>query len=153
LDKDEIYQVFRDPVELAKAAPTFNNIPILSKHEPITSDTHKSELVVGSTGTDAVFEYPYLKNSIVIWPKKNGIDAVESGNKAELSAAYRYDAIPEPGVWEGQPYQLRMVNIKGNHVAIVKSGRAGADVCVADSALWSREWQLIEDAILSLTSP
>ena len=32
LDPDKVYKLLRDPDELAKAAPTFNNIPVLSRH-------------------------------------------------------------------------------------------------------------------------
>jgi hypothetical protein len=37
-----------------------------------------------------------------------------------------------PGVYGGEAYDGRMVNIRGNHVAIVIKGRAGPDVLVAD---------------------
>src|SRR5438552_84173 len=32
LEPDKIYKLLRDPEELAKAASTFNNVPILSEH-------------------------------------------------------------------------------------------------------------------------
>jgi hypothetical protein len=58
LDPGKIYKLLRDPDELAKAAPTFNNIPLLSRHQPVTADDHKPDLVIGSTSTDATFEAP-----------------------------------------------------------------------------------------------
>lgn len=39
-----------------------------------------------------------------------------------------------PGTYEGQPYDGRMTNIRGNHVALVEKGRAGPDVLVYDTA-------------------
>jgi hypothetical protein len=63
LDPDRIYKLLRDPDEIAKAAATFNNIPLLSRHKPVTADDHNPDIVIGSTGTDAVFEAPYLRNS------------------------------------------------------------------------------------------
>lgn len=138
LDPGKLYQLYRDPDELAKAAPTFNNLPLLKEHVPITADTHKPELVIGSTGTDASYEAPYLKNSLVLW-SKDGITDVESNKKKELSSAYRYVADMTPGVFEDpetgekKPYDGVMRNIVGNHVALVKEGRAGHDVVVGDS--------------------
>jgi len=41
--------------------------------------------------------------------------------------------VMEPGEFEGQPYDGRMTEIQGNHLALVELGRAGADVVVADS--------------------
>jgi hypothetical protein len=38
----------------------------------------------------------------------------------------------EAGEFEGQPYDGRMTEIRGNHLALVEIGRAGADVVVAD---------------------
>ena len=134
LDAETIYQLYRDPEELAKAAPTFNNLPLLSQHVPVSAENHQPDLVIGSTGTDAEFVAPYLKNSLVIWAK-DAIDAVESGTQKELSSAYRYVADMTPGEANGEKFDGRMTAIVGNHVALVSEGRAGPDVVVQDSAI------------------
>jgi hypothetical protein len=133
LDPNRIYQLLRHPDELKKAAPTFNNLPVLREHVPVTAEAHRPEAVVGSTGTDAKFEHPYLSNSFVIWARDNGIDNVENQSKRALSCGYSYDADMTPGVFEGQAYDGVMRNIKGNHLALVKDGRAGPEIIVGDS--------------------
>src|SRR4051812_25904703 len=65
LQPDRIYQLSRAPEDLPKAAPTFNTLPLLSRHVPVSADDHQPALVIGSAGTDAVFDTPYLKNSLV----------------------------------------------------------------------------------------
>lgn len=132
LRADAVYHLLRCPKELAKGAHTFNNIPLLDEHVAVTADDHRPEHVVGSTGTDADYEHPYLRNSLVLWAKK-GIDAVESKRKKELSSAYRYRADMTPGEYEGKKYDGVMRDIVGNHVALVEEGRAGSDVVVGDS--------------------
>lgn len=132
LDADKIYYLLRDPKELKAAAETFNNIPLLSEHVPVSADDHKPKLVVGATGSDAVFKAPFLQNSLVIWAQ-DAIDDIESGEKKELSCAYRYEPDMTPGKYEGQPYDGVMRNIRGNHVALVATGRAGPDVVVGDN--------------------
>ncbi len=132
LEPDRIYQLLRDPGELAKAASTFNNLPVLSKHIPVTADDHHPDIVVGSTGTDAAFSAPYLQNSLVIWSQV-AIDGIQSGQQREISSAYRYVPDMTPGVYEGVPYDGVMREIQGNHVALVEVGRAGPDVVVQDS--------------------
>jgi 8-oxo-dGTP pyrophosphatase MutT (NUDIX family) len=132
LQPDRIYQLLRDPDELRKAAPTFNNLPLLSQHVPVSATDHQPDLVIGSTGTDAGFSHPYLKNSLVVWAK-DAIDAIESGDQKELSSAYRYRADMTPGNYQGARYDGIMRGIVGNHVALVKEGRAGTDVVVGDS--------------------
>lgn len=129
---DKIYQLFRPPEELEKAAPTFNRLPILSKHVPVTVDDPQPDLVVGAIGSDVEFNLPYLDASITIWDATS-IAGIEEDVQRELSCAYRYVAVMESGEYEGKPYDGFMTNIQGNHLAIVEVGRAGHDVIVADA--------------------
>jgi hypothetical protein len=132
LDPDRTYQFLRDPDELEKAVPSFNNLPLLNAHSPVTAANHSPDLVIGATGSDAKFEAPYLKNSLVIWAK-DAIDAVESGEQREISCGYYWTADMTPGVFNGERFDGVMRNIIGSHVALVAEGRAGPDVLVADS--------------------
>jgi len=131
LQPDKTYRLFRDPKELEKGAGTFDGKPLLIRHVPIDADAPRKELWVGTVGT-CTFEPPYLVTRPLMVLTKEAIDLIGSGEQRELSAAYRYDAVMEPGAWGGQQYDGRMVNIRGNHVAIVSEGRAGPDVHVAD---------------------
>jgi hypothetical protein len=132
LDPKKIYNLLRDPEELEKAAPTFNNVPLLLIHKPSTADDHPRSVTVGTTGSEASFEAPYLRNSLTVWDAE-GIEAIESKKQQELSCGYRYTADMTPGTYEGTPYDGVMRSIYGNHVALVVAGRAGPDVVVGDS--------------------
>lgn len=135
LDPKRKYRLWRHPEELAKAADTFNGLPLLSKHVPVSSTDHPKGIVVGSTGTEASFEAPYLRNALNLWDQ-GAIDDVEDDVKKEISCGYRYVADMSPGVTpEGEAYDGVMRNIVGNHVALVREGRAGPDVVVQDEAL------------------
>lgn len=132
LDPDKIYMLYRDPEELKKGAATFNNIPVLDRHIPVHVTEPQQKYVIGSTGTDAVFDEPYLMNSMVIWTSK-AIDDINSKKQQEISCAYRYEPDMTSGDVNGEHYDGIMRNIRGNHVAIVTEGRAGPDVVVGDS--------------------
>lgn len=133
LDGDKVYNLYRDPAELAKGAGTFNNLPILNKHIPVTVDSPQKDNVVGSIGSDVTFDTPYLQASMCIWDA-SAIAGVESEKQCELSCGYRYDPDMTPGVTaDGEVYDGVMRNIRGNHLALVEAGRAGPDVYVADS--------------------
>jgi len=134
LDPNRTYRLFRDPDEIAKGAATFNNLPVLSRHVPVSAEDHRPELVVGSTGTDAEFAAPYLRNSMVVWAR-SAIDAIATGEQQEISCAYHYRADMTPGTYEGEAYDGVMRDIVGNHVALVREGRAGPDVVVGDGQL------------------
>lgn len=132
LNKGKKYRLLRDPGELAKAAVTLNGKPLLITHASTDADDHQTELVVGTTGTDARYEDPYLKVSLSVW-EGSAIAGIESGARKELSSAYRYRADMTPGIYLGVPYDGVMRDISFNHVALVPAGRAGADVVVGDA--------------------
>ena len=137
LDPNRIYYGLRDPGELAKAAPTFNGLPVLLDHHQVDAENPKKEFTVGSTGTDATFDGVYLKNSMSITDAE-AIRAIEDGTAKEISCAYRFTPDFTAGEFEAQDgqkihYDFVMRDISGNHVALVAEGRAGHDVRVADS--------------------
>jgi hypothetical protein len=132
LDPDKTYMLLRDPVELAKAAPTSNNIQLLCIHTPVSPTDTKKEVVVGCLGETATFTPPYLTNSLSVWDA-DAITGIEDGSQRELSCSYRYVPDMTPGVYEGVHYDGRMTEIAFNHVALVPKGRAGPDVLVGDS--------------------
>lgn len=132
LEAERKYKLLRDPEELKKGAATFNGLPVMRRHVATSAADHKAEDTIGATGTDAAFEAPYLVNSLVIWPRGD-IKDVEDALKKEISCGYRYRPDMTPGVFEGQPYDGVMRDIVGNHVAVVREGRAGPDVVVGDA--------------------
>ena len=131
LQPDTVYRLFRDPVELERGAATFARLPILSEHVPVTVETPRPDLVVGAIGSEVTFSAPYLDADLCIWDA-TAIAGIETDKVRELSCAYRYVPVMEPGEFEGQPYDGRMTEIQGNHLALVEVGRAGSDVVVAD---------------------
>ena len=133
LDPTRIYKLFRDPKELEKGASSFDGKPLLIRHVAIDAELPRKDLWVGTVGPTK-WEEPYLVTRPLMVLTQEAIDLINKGSQRELSAAYRYDAVMEPGTWGGQSYDGRMVNIRGNHVAIVSEGRVGPDVHVADEA-------------------
>ncbi|MDR2819506.1 MAG: DUF2213 domain-containing protein [Desulfovibrio sp.] len=136
LDPNRIYKGYRPASELARAAATFNGLPLLKEHVKISAEDLKEELRAGNLGTTAKFVAPYLYNALII----QDAESIEGLNpkdgqpaKCELSSSYRYDPVFKPGVFQGQSYDFVMTNIRGNHVALVEEGRAGSDVVVADA--------------------
>ncbi len=160
LQPDKVYRLLRDPEELRKAADTFNGLPLLITHKPHNSKAHDPDLVIGATGNEAEFKHPYLMNSLVVWPE-HAIDAIESHRQKEISSGYRYRADMTPGNYEGSDYDGVMRDLVGNHVAIVKEGRAGSDVVVGDSKenfmakakLLSRKAALVSGALIASLGP
>ncbi|MGQ6231064.1 DUF2213 domain-containing protein [Serratia sp. IR-2025] len=129
---EKAYRLLRDPEELRKAAPTFNNKPVLNQHIGVMVAEPPKEAIIGSTGESAEFDDTYLNNSMVVWDL-DSIMGIETERQKEISSSYRYKLDLTPGVYEGEAYDGVMRDIVCNHVAIVPSGRAGPDVFVYDS--------------------
>lgn len=132
LSPGRVYYMYRPAKEIEKAADTFNGLPLLFEHHEISAANVPKDKVIGSLGTSAAYDAPYLTNGLIVTDAE-AIAAIESGEYKELSAAYQYEADMTPGIFGGEHYDGRMSNIRGNHVAIVREGRAGPDVAVADS--------------------
>lgn len=137
LSPNTVYDLYRDPDELARAADSFNGLPLMIRHVAQTADEPRKEYIGGS-----VFNARYdaaagqLRADLLVMDKQ-AIDYIESGELADLSSSYRYTADMTAGEVNGRKFDGSMRNIEGNHVALVEDGRAtGAHV--ADSALSSQ---------------
>lgn len=134
LDPERIYNLLRDPDELKAAASTFAGKPLMLIHQPVNSEEHPREIVVGSIGDDVEFKAPYLMAPLNIWDGE-AIKLIESGERRELSCGYQYEPVMEAGTYQGERYDGRMTKLRGNHISLVQNGRAGPDVIVGDEAL------------------
>ena len=151
LEPNRLYQLLRDPEELKKAAETFNGKPLLNLHKPQTASDHDHELTVGAVH-NVYFDAPYLKaGDFHTWDGVS-IAGIKTNEQRELSSSYRYDADMTPGEYNGVRYDGVMRNIRGNHVALVESGRAGPDVFVSDSQPIIRNTQEIRHMARARTS-
>lgn len=133
LDADTIYNVYCPAEELQKALESFNNLPLTREHIEVDVENVPKDKIVGSLGDHAEYKKPYVKNSLIVYDKKD-IDWILSGKKKELSCGYRYTPVRQSGEFDGKHYDFIMTDIIGNHVALVKEGRAGHDVMVADES-------------------
>ena len=131
LNPDQIYQLYRDADALRDAAETINGKPILDIHQPINAEDHPKQITVGSV-SNAKFEAPDLIGELSIWDG-DAIKSIQDGSKRCVSAGYAYRAIPEAGEVDGQPYTLKMVDIRFNHLALVETPRVQTAI-IGDSA-------------------
>jgi hypothetical protein len=141
LDPNRTYWLLRDAEALRKAVKTFEQLPLLILHQPLSSENHPAELVIGATGTDAEFDGISLTNSLVVWSQP-AIDAIESGERRDLSCGYRYTPVIAPGIWKGRRIDGYMIDITAQHCALVDQGRvSGAYVADALPSQWRRRRQ------------
>lgn len=124
LDPDRIYYGWRNPDELKAALSTFNGVPLLIEHKFDSAEHPNKELRVGTVGTSAKWEPPYITNALSVWDEK-AISAIEDGTLRDLSCGYRYKPDFTPGETpDGLAYDFVMRDLACNHVALVHEGRA-----------------------------
>ena len=153
LASDKIYRLYRDPGELEKAADTFDGKPLLIIHKAVHANDHPHEEVVGNVG-NPVWKPPFLMAGLNIWTKQ-AIDGIESEEQQQLSCGYAYDPDMTAGTsLDGEKYDGVMRNLRANHVALVKEGRAGPDVLVHDAKPRSLKevFPMPKSAVLSRTA-
>lgn len=129
---EKVYQLYRHPEELAKSASTADGKPVLLKHIAVTADVPNQELWVGTLGA-CTFEAPYVVTRPLTVITAEAQALIEADEQRELSCGYRYVADMTPGVTpDGEQYDGVMRDIVFNHCALVREGRVGPDVHVAD---------------------
>lgn len=134
IEPDRIYYAYRPGEELRKSLDTYNGVPLLIQHEFDSADEPLKELRVGSIGTNAAWDEPFLRNDLTVWDK-GAIEKIMDGSLRELSCGYTFEPEWKPGKTSGGvEYDLVMRNIKCNHVALVQRGRA-TGCQVADESL------------------
>ena len=134
LDPEKIYNVYRPAEELKKAAETFNGVPLLLDHHLDSAENPQKEYRVGSV-SDVYFDENdgYLKGILHI-TDESAIKLINSNENKEISCAYSWNPVFEENDFKNNKYNIRMVNLEGNHVALVHRGRCGANCSVSDSA-------------------
>jgi len=129
---------YRPEEEVAskEALDSFKEKCLTKEHPPVLLDASNTKnYAIGFTGGDILYSDGYVESTLTVTDKET-IDEIIRGKIREVSCGYKVDYVNEPGTTkDGQHYDGYQRNIRGNHVAIVKRARGGADVrLMLDSA-------------------
>jgi hypothetical protein len=134
LDPNAIYKLYRDAAALKAAASTFENMPLLDNHVAVSADDPQKQRIVGTVSKVRWKAPNLLVADLAVWSAE-AIERVKDGSQEGISCGYRYRPILESGISpDGEAFEIRMVDIAANHVALVAEPRVGPDVVVRDSA-------------------
>ena len=117
-----------DEVSNPDSLASFGMKAVTLNHPKVLLDSKTTKLhQVGHAGSHVRFSDGFVEVALVI-TDQNAIDAVQRGDAQEVSAGYRVDYDPTPGVTpNGESYDGIQRNIKVNHIALVARGRAGRE--------------------------
>lgn len=118
--------------ELRRAEDVFHPDALASFRHVVVTNDHPADFVTvrnvrdvqaGQVGSDVRPDGVHVRAPIVVTDAAT-ILAIRDG-KTELSCGYSADMVEDAGELEGEAYQLRQTNIRGNHLAIVDRARGG----------------------------
>lgn len=128
--------VLREPSEIKDAASSFDNLPVTLEHpeEGVIDKNNEKELKKGIS-EESKFNQGLIYGKLKISDK----ELIEKAKTThpQISCGYKCELIKENGTWKDEygihghvgevySYEYKQKNIKGNHVALVQKGRAGA---------------------------
>lgn len=117
---------------------SFAMAPITDDHPPVMLTAENArEYTRGHLAETVNRDGNFVRASMVI-TDADLIAKMESGKK-QISCGYVCDLEMKSGEYRGQKFDAIQRNIRGNHVAVVDTGRAGPDVCVRMDALPDEE--------------
>lgn len=133
---DQRVRVYRPPEEVFSrdSVHSFLLKPVTDDHPsvPVTADNWKQHARGVNAG--AMRDGDFLAFDLVLMDK-SAIEAVDSG-KRELSNGYSSEIDFTAGATpSGERYDAIQRNIRGNHIALVKAGRAGPQCRIGDAAI------------------
>lgn len=126
-----IRKEFRPESEVAspESLASFAGKAITMEHPPALLDSENTkDYQIGFTGSEIVYDNGFVR-AVMTVTDRDVIERIMHGDVREVSAGYRVNYNPTPGVTDsGEHYNGIQTEISGNHVAIVRRGRAGPQV-------------------------
>ena len=126
-----IRREYRPEAEVAspESLASFAGKAITLEHPPVLLDSaNTKDYQIGFSGTEVVYDNGFVRAVMTI-TDKDSIERIMRGDVKEVSAGYRVNYEATPGVTDsGENYDGIQTGISGNHIAVVRRGRAGPQV-------------------------
>jgi len=120
LDPERRYRLLRHPDELARAAPTFNMLPVTARPLAVTPDACPPGAIVGMISNRPRWANGAIRNGVSLWTRR-AIDALARDH--QLSATYRHRVDMTPGEYRGRRYDGVLRDIVANSMSLVRESR------------------------------
>ena len=122
---------YRPETEVAspESLASFASKSITLEHPPVLLDSaNTKDYQIGFSGTEVVYDNGFVRAVMTI-TDQDAIERIMRGDAKEVSAGYRVNYEANAGVTDsGENYDGIQKEISGNHIAVVRRGRAGPQV-------------------------
>lgn len=139
-----------EQVASPESLASFAGKAVTFEHPPLLLDSANTKSYsIGFSGTEVVYDNGFVRAVMTI-TDQDSIDKIMRGDAREVSAGYKVEYDPTPGTTpDGEEYDGIQKQIVGNHIAVVRRGRAGPQVKLhldsQDAA--DPQFNFIEDAM------
>lgn len=121
----------------------------------LVTSRNVSQISVGLSGDSPVVTDNAFVDTTGTITNERGVREVEKrmdrNEDQEISCGYKCDMIEESGIFQGEVYDRRQVNIRYNHIALVPKGRAGNNCKLRldedEAILYDKNIQLEENSM------
>lgn len=130
---DELVRVFRPEAEVfaADSLATAAHLPVTLDHPPVMVDaTNWREYSRGDTDAQVLRDGEFIRIPLRVTDAA-AVTSVRTDRK-EFSLGYAADLKLEAGVFDGQPYDASVTNIRYNHLAACRAARGGPELRIVD---------------------
>jgi hypothetical protein len=122
---------YRPETEVAspESLASFASKAITLEHPPVLLDSaNTKDYQIGFSGSEVVYDNGFVRAVMTI-TDQDAIERIMRGDAKEVSAGYRVNYEANAGVTDsGENYDGIQKEISGNHIAVVRRGRAGPQV-------------------------
>ncbi len=140
LEADKLYKVYRPLDEIERVLLQYNGLDLIDDHHPMNGLKDNRKYTIGATGESASLDGTKVLNTVFV-TDKSAIRDIEMATKSRgqfgkrsLSCSYDYVPVFEQGVYDNKHYDVRIKDLKLDHVALVREGRVSSAM-IADSNL------------------
>lgn len=129
-DPGRIINVFRPKSAVNDPAmfESFKNMPLIDDHTMLSGfQGDEEEVAPEEKGIDGIltsniyFDDPWLRGDLVVYARR--MQKLILQGKKDLSLGYSCKFIKESGTFDGTPYEVIQIDLRGNHIALVGDGR------------------------------
>lgn len=137
MDPNAIVNVYRSPEEVFSPAAmsSFKGKPVTLAHPGILLDASNiRDYTVGHGGDEVTQVGNNMKQNLYV-TDATVIKMINDGDVEQISNGYQADFVIKDGITpDGIKYHAEQKNIRGNHIAILKNGRAGSSCRINDAS-------------------
>ncbi|MCC5618177.1 DUF2213 domain-containing protein [Nostoc sp. CHAB 5836] len=119
----------RTPEANKKALTGFGLKPISLEHPPVLIDSlNAKEYSVGLSDSTVFYDPSGFVRGVITVLDSVAVNSIREKKTLQISAGYKCNIDPTPGVWQGQRYDAIQTDLEINHIALTQKGRAGDNV-------------------------